>query len=194
MRRGPILLLVGSDVWLASAVGLIGVALGGLVSLAVSRQQIREAREQRADEASRERYRLSVDRRFRAYSEFITNHRSVQNALQFYYSQADDRPALSDINTLLRSARDSAAMVFLVVEKERTYEACRGVLRALGETQSVVTDNNGEPDTDSWRKVNTTLGRAMREFQNASRAELEVNGPEWPWVERQPPTSPKTVE
>jgi hypothetical protein len=34
--------LMGSAIWLASATGLVGVALGGLVSLAVSRQQIQK--------------------------------------------------------------------------------------------------------------------------------------------------------
>ena len=175
---------MGSTVWLASATGLIGVALGGLVSLAVSRQQIREAREQRADEASRERYRRSIDRRFKAFSEFIIHHRSVQNALQFYYSQAGARPGLDDINVLLRSARDSAPMVFLVAETERTYEACRGVLRALEQAHNIVHENTRDPGTDLGRKINIALGKAMREFQNAARAELEVNGPEWQWVPR----------
>lgn len=35
------------------------------------------------------------------------------------------------------------------------------------------------------QEINLALGRAMREFQNAARAELEVSGPEWPWVESQ---------
>src|SRR4029077_8010428 len=103
-RQGSTLLLMGSAVWLPSATGLIGVALGGLVSLAVSRQQIREARALRADEAVQERYRRSVDRRFKAFSEFIIQHRAARGALLFYYSQLDGKPSLSDINKALRSA------------------------------------------------------------------------------------------
>jgi hypothetical protein len=64
-------LLMGSAIWLASATGLVGVALGGLVSLAVSRQQIQEARALRADEASQEWYLRNADRRFNAFSEFM---------------------------------------------------------------------------------------------------------------------------
>jgi hypothetical protein len=176
---------MGSAVWLASATGLIGVALGGLVSLAVSRQQIREARALRADEAVQERYRRSVDRRFKAFSEFIIQHRAARGALLFYYSQLDGKPSLSDINKALRSARDSAAMVFLVLETERTYKACRDVLRALDDAQSVVYENARRPSADPGDEINSALGRAMREFQNAARAELDVNGPEWPWAERE---------
>jgi len=182
-RQGSTLLRMGSAVWLASAAGLVGVALGGLVSLAVNRQQIREARALRADEASQERYRRSVDRRFEAFSEFIIQHRAARGALQFYYSQLDGKPSVSDINKALRSARDSAAMVFLVLETERTYKACRGVLRALGQVQSFVYENAGRPSAKLDHEINNALGRTMREFQNAARAELDVNGPEWPWVE-----------
>lgn len=126
-RQGSTLLRMGSAVWLASAAGLVGIALGGLVSLAVNRQQIREARALRADEASQERYRRSVDRRFKAFSEFIIQHRAARGALQFYYSQLDGKPSPSDINKALRSARDSAAMVFLVQKRKepiRLAEAC----------------------------------------------------------------------
>jgi hypothetical protein len=172
-------------VWLASVTGLVGVALGGLVSLAVSRQQIREARSVRADEASQERHRQSVDRRFRAFSEFITRHRAARGMLQFYYSQLEGKPSLGDISKVLRSARDSAAMTFLVLETERTYEACRGVLRALEQAQNIVYESAGDPRANPGQEINLALGRAMREFQNAARAELEVSGPEWPWVESQ---------
>ena len=185
-RQGSTLLLMGSAVWLASVAALIGVALGGLVSLAVSRQQIREARAIRADEASQERYRRSVDRRFKAFSEFIIQHRTARGALQFYYSQQDGKPSLSDMNKTLRSARDSAAMVFLVLETERTYKACRGVLRVLGNAQSIVYENAGRPNANRGDEVYIELGRAMREFQNATKAELEVPGPEWPWDEGEP--------
>jgi hypothetical protein len=176
---------MGSAIWLASATGLIGVALGGLVSLAVSRQQIREARALRADEASQERYRRSVDRRFNAFSEFIIQQRAARGALLFYYSQLDGKPSLTEVNKALRSARDSAAMTFLVLETERTYKACRGVLHALERAQNAVYENTERPSTNPGSETSNELGRAMREFQNAVRAELEVNGPEWPWLQNE---------
>jgi hypothetical protein len=100
---------MGSAIWLASVTGLVGVALGGLVSLAVSRQQIQEARALRADEASQERYRRNADRRFNAFSEFIIQHRAARGALLFYYSQLDGKPSRTEVNKALRFARDSAA-------------------------------------------------------------------------------------
>ena len=196
-RQGSTLLLMGSAVWLASVTGLVGVALGGLVSLAVSRQQIREARALRAYEASQERYRHSVDRRFKAFSEFIIQQRAARGALLFYYSELDGKPSLTDINKAIRSARDSAAMTFLVLETERTYKACRSVLSALEYAQSVVNENIGRPSANPGDEISVELGRAMREFQNAARAELEVNGPEWPWVERNlrnPPGRPSDAQ
>jgi hypothetical protein len=161
--------------------GLIGVALGGLVSLAVSRQQIREARKQRADEALEQRYQRSIDRRFNAYSEFINRHRSVQNAVDAYYSRAQDKPSASEITSLWRSARDGAAMVFLVAETERTNKACIGVLRILDETHRIVCENDWSSVDSPRSTLNSEMGRTMREFENATRVELEVNGPEWTW-------------
>jgi hypothetical protein len=76
-------------------------------------------------------------------------------------------------------------MVFLVLETERTYKACRDVLRALDAAQSAVYENARRPSADPGDEINSALGRAMREFQNAARAELDVNGPEWPWAERE---------
>ena len=84
-------------------------------------------------------------RRFKAFSEFIIHHRAARGALQFYYSQPEGRRSLSDISNVLRSARDSAAMTFLVLETERTYKACRGVLRALEQAQNVVYETAGKP-------------------------------------------------
>src|SRR6476646_647282 len=174
-----------TSAWLTSVIGLAGVMLGGLVSFAVSHQQIREARSQQADDARRERYQRSEDRRFQAFADFISSHRAVQNALHFYYSQAPIKPSANDIVALLQSGYNSSATVFLVVETERTREACVEVLRVIQHTQDIVSDHNAIPGKgNSWPELNVTMGRAMREFQNAARAELDVNGPESPWIER----------
>jgi hypothetical protein len=179
-------LLMGTSAWFTAVIGLAGVMLGGLASFAVSHQQIREARTQRVDDARLEREQQSKDRRFKAYADFINGHRAVQNSLHFYYSQAPIKPAASDIFTLLQSGYNSSAMVFLVVETERTREACIGVLRVLQHTQHIVSEHNASPAEDNpWPELNATMGRAMREFQNAARAELDVDGPESPWIERE---------
>jgi hypothetical protein len=76
-------------------------------------------------------------------------------------------------------------MVFLVAETERTREACVGVLRVLQHAQEIVSEHNAVPAKDNpGSELNVTMGRAMREFQNAARAELNVKGPESPWIER----------
>jgi hypothetical protein len=179
---------VGTSAWLAPVAGLVGVMLGGLVSFAVSYQQIREARSQRADEADQERQRRSEDRRFKAYADFIVSHRAVQNALQLHYSQAAGKPDLKDIDELLQAGYNSSAMVFLVAETERTSDACVGVLRILQHTQDLIHhDASKLADSSTRAELNVTLGRTMREFENAARAELGVSGPEWTWIERRPP-------
>lgn len=176
---------MGTSAWLTSVIGLAGVMLGGLVSFAVSHQQMGEVRNQRADDARRERDQRSEDRRFSAFADFINSHRAVQNALHFYYSQAPSKPGASDIAALLQSGYNSSAMVFLVVETKRTREACVGVLRVLQHTQEIVSDHNASPAKDNpWPELNVAMGRAMREFQNAARAELDVDGPDSPWIER----------
>lgn len=174
---------MGTSAWLASVIGLAGVMLGGLISFTVSHQQLREARSQRADEVSRERHRRSEDRRFKAYTDFIISHRSVQNALYFYYSRADGKPSLGDIDALLQAGHNSSAMVFLVAETERTRKACIEVLRVLEHARDIISDEGNFSSGHPWSELNVTMGRSMREFQNAARTELDVNGPEWPWIE-----------
>lgn len=164
---------------------MIGVMFGGLISFAVSYQQIREARSQRADKADEERQRQSEDRRFKAYADFIVSHRAVQHTLRFYYSQTASKPNINDIDALLEAGYNSSAMVFLVAETERTKNACVGVLRVLEQAQDIIHGSAGNPaNGDPWPELDVTLGRSMREFENAVRAELNVNGPEWTWVER----------
>jgi hypothetical protein len=75
-------------------------------------------------------------------------------------------------------------MVFLVAEAQRTYDACRGVLGALRQVESMVRENEQPSNERLWQELKVEMGRTMREFQNAARGELEVNGPEWLWVER----------
>jgi hypothetical protein len=176
---------VDTSVWLAPLAGLAGVVIGCLVSYAVSSQQIREARSQRADEADRERRNQSEERRFKAYADFIIGHRAVQNALHFYYSRAVGKPSIADVETLLQASYNSSAMVFLVAEEERTGNACTKVLHVLRRAQDLLhKDKSDPPDGDPWPDLNVALGRAMREFENAARAELNVNGSEWAWTER----------
>jgi hypothetical protein len=95
------------------------------------------------------------------------------------------KPGLDDIDALLQAGYNSSAVVFLLAETERTKNACVGVLRVLEQAQDIIHGNaDSTADGSPWPELNVTLGRAMREFENAARAELNVQGPEWTWIER----------
>ena len=166
--------------WVGALTTLAGGMLGGAISLALSRQQAKEARLQRQEDDARERLRRSTDRRFQAYADFLTRARSFRNAVEAYYLHPRYKPALTEIDALLQSANDASALVFLVVESDDTYQGCRNVLRALGRGRAVI--HGIEPATgDPWLELGPLLGRATREFQNSARTELGVSGPAEPW-------------
>jgi hypothetical protein len=98
-----------------------------------------------------------------------------------YYVHPRHKPALADLDSLLQSAADASALVFLVVESDATYEGCRGALRALLMARDVVHGVDQAASEDPWADLNVLLGSATREFQNAARIELEVSGPTAPW-------------
>jgi hypothetical protein len=160
---------------------LAGTALGGTTSFAVNRQQARYTRLQREEEHLREQRGQSVDRRFQAYSEFLIRARSFRNAAEAYYVHPHHKPPLAEMDSLLHSANDASALVFLVVESDGAYEGCRSVLRALWRARTLIHDLDPSADEDPWGELNMLLGRTTREFQNAARSELGVSGPAEPW-------------
>jgi hypothetical protein len=168
-------------VWVGAATTLAGAVLGGAISFLLSWQQTKEARRQRQEDDVREHRRRSVDRRFQAYADFLTRARSFRNAVQVYYLQPGHRPSLAEIDSLLQSANDASALVFLVVESDATYEGCRNVLRALQKARAIVHGPGPSGSEDPWTELNALLGHATREFQNSARIELEVSGPTTPW-------------
>jgi hypothetical protein len=172
---------VSSDVWIGAVTTLAGAVLGGAISFLLSRQQMREARRQRQEEDARERRRRSADRRFEAYADFLTRARSFRNAAESFYLRPRRDAPLKEIDSLLQAANDASALVFLVVEDNATYKACRHVLRALSRARVVIHDIEPPGPADPWDELNGVLGRATREFQNAARNELGVAGPAEPW-------------
>src|SRR5690242_15252341 len=76
---------VNGDVWVGAIATLVGGALGGAISFALSRQQLNDARLQRKEAEASEQRRRSEDRRFQAYSAFLTQARSYRHAVQAYY-------------------------------------------------------------------------------------------------------------
>jgi len=173
---------VGNDVWVGAITTLVGAALGGAISFVLSRQQLKDARLQRKEDATREQHRRSEDRRFQAYSDFLTRARSYRHAVQAYYLHPDNRPSLDEIDALLHTANDASALVFLLVESKDAYEGCIAVMQALWRTQSIIHHLEPSSADDPWTEINNELGRSTREFQNSARSELEVSGPTEPWL------------
>jgi hypothetical protein len=174
---------VSADVWIGALTTLSGGLLGGAISVVLGRQQARENRLQRQEEDARERLRRSADRRFQAYADFLTAARSFRNAVEAYYLHPRHKPSLTALDTLLQTANDASALVFLVVESDGTYQGCREVLRSLWRARAVIHGIESAAG-DPWPELNMLLGRATREFQNAARAELGVSGPSEPWDSR----------
>ena len=172
---------MSSQVWVGAVATVVGVALGGGISFLLSRQQMREARTQRLEEATREQYRRSVDRRFQAYADFLTLVRSCRNLVRDYLRLSDHRPNIGDIDAMVRSANDASAMVFLVVESEKTHVACGAVLSALGKATEAVHGVGSSSIENPWPRLNEMIGRTTREFQIAAREELGVSGVEQQW-------------
>lgn len=172
---------MSSDVWVGAATTLAGAALGGAISYLLSWQQVKEARRQRREDDARELRRRSMDRRFAAYADFLTRARSFRNTVEAHYLQPGHGPSLAEVDSLLQSANDASALVFLVVESEQTYQGCRNMLRALGQAREIIHGADPGAAGDPWAGLNALLGRAAREFQNSARIELGVSGPIGVW-------------
>lgn len=167
---------MGTQLWIGAAVTLIGVALGGVISLALNRQQMRDAQAQRAEEAARQEHRTSVDRRLQAYADFLTRARSYRNVVRDFCLPTDHKPALAEVDNSMRSANDSSALAFLLVEDKGTYDASRALLVALGLAKEAVHQMDAASADDPWPGMRDTMGRALRNFQIAARKELGVGG------------------
>jgi len=175
---------VNTDVWVGAFTTLAGAALGGTITFALSRQQMKEARLQRAEEAALERYRRSVDRRFQAYSDFLTRARSFRNAAASYYRRSDQKLTITEMDVLLRSANDASALVFLVVESDETYDACQALVSSLGRALAVASSTGSSSSDDPWSQIRADVGPALRNFQIAARKELGVVGAVIrPWID-----------
>jgi hypothetical protein len=172
---------VATDLWLGAATTLIGAALGGSISFIMNRQQLKSAWMQREADAAREQRIRSEDRRFAAYSEFITRARSCRNALEAYYQHPDNKPSIKELDALLQAAKDASSLVFLVVGSEEAYGACLEVMRSLEATQDVLHSRRSSSADSPWIELNPMLGKSTRTFQNAVRTELGVTGPAKPW-------------
>jgi hypothetical protein len=166
---------VSGDLWIGAAATLGGAALGGAISFVVSRQQLRDAREQRAEDAAREDRRRNADRRFAAYAEFNARVRQFRNALRPYGYQPVPRLSMDEISALARAAHDASSAVFLIAGNPRTVEACRKLVAAMSRAQGVIDDTGSAPSDKPWPELNETIASAVRSFEEAARDELEIS-------------------
>src|SRR5690348_13263424 len=134
--------------WFGAVTTLAGAALGGAISLALNRQQMKDARAQRTEEDLRERYRRSVNRRFDAYAEFITQALAYRNAIRVFVDGRSLRPSANDLNVLATAADAASSRVFMVLENQTTFESCRAILAAIRKIQSMVNDGDSGPSDD----------------------------------------------
>lgn len=174
--------VVGSDLWVGAITTLSGAVLGGTISFVLSRQQMSDARAQREEEALREKGRRSIDRRFTAYADFLTRARSYRNAIRILLRTPAVDPVVDQIDDIAASADAASTRVFLVVENEATYKACRSVTQAMAVTQELLHIEGANAGHDRWHQVNDNMAASLREFQAAAREELGISGVERSWI------------
>lgn len=165
--------------WIGAATTLSGGVLGGAISFMLNRQQMNDARSQRAEQAQLDRHQRSIERRFGAYADFDTHVRAFRNALRPYGYQPIPRLIMDDISALARAAHGVSSLVFLTVEDPETDAAARHVVRTMSEIQGILDDNATAPDAKPWPELNERMAAAVRRFEEAARNELEVTGRVW---------------
>jgi hypothetical protein len=171
-------LSVNADIWLGAVTTLAGAGLGGAISFLLSRQQIRDSRSQRAEAILEDRKRRSLERRFSAYADFITHARRYRSAIRPYRADSAPRLPVPEIDTLAASADAAGSLVLLVTESPATARACRNLLGIMGTTIGVIHEFESDLDDAPWPEMNEDVRRALRAFQAAARAELEVGSAE----------------
>jgi hypothetical protein len=170
---------VSSGVWVGAVATLAGAVLGGAISFLLSRQQIIEARAQREEEASRDKERRSVERRFDAYSDFLKRARSYRNVVR---ESVISEATFHDVDALAHAADSAGSLIPLVAESPMTIEACHRTLRAIRMSQSVV--HNPDRDSRMARRSEAVdeLVLSLRQFQAEAREELSVGGVDRSWI------------
>jgi hypothetical protein len=158
---------------------LAGAVLGGAISFLLSRQQIIEARAQRAEEASLDRNRRSLERRFDAYADFLTRARSYRNAVRPATITA---AAVKDIDALAQAADAAGSLITLVAESTTTIEASHSLMHAISVAQDVIHDPSRDSREAHTPEAIDTLVLSLRQFQAAAREELDVGGVDRSWI------------
>jgi hypothetical protein len=158
---------------------LAGAVLGGAISFLLSRQQILEARAQRAEEASLDKNRRSAERRLDAYADFLMRARSYRNAIR---PATTTEAAVKDIDALAQTADAAGALITLVAESTTTIEASHKLMRAISVAQDVIHDPNWGSREARRPEAIDMLVLSLRQFQAAAREELDVGGVDRSWI------------
>jgi hypothetical protein len=170
---------VSDGLWVGAVTTLAGATLGGAISFLLSRQQIIEARAQRKEEATREKNRRSLERRFDAYADFLKRARSYRNAIRPYAMTGTDT---HEIDALAQAADAAGAFISLVAENEMTLSASHKVLAAIANSQELLHNPDSHSRNARWPEANDEMVLSLRQFQAAAREKLEVNGVDRSWV------------
>jgi hypothetical protein len=165
---------VSSELWVGAITTLSGATLGGAISLVISRQQLKAAHAQRAEDAEQDEHRRSIERRFSAYADFLDKARSFRNALRSYGSRPVPLLAPKDISALARSAHAASPLAFLVVESRRTRVALGELVTAMSDIQRILDDDRSDAVHKPWIILNEQIKLALDKFEDAARQELEV--------------------
>ena len=170
---------VSSGLWVGAVTTLAGAVLGGAISFLLSRQQILEARAQRAEEASLDKNRRSTERRIDAYADFLKSARSYRNAIR---PATITKAAFVDVDALAQAADAAGSLITLVAESAATIEASHKLMRAINVAQGVIHDPNRDSREARRPEAIDALVLSLRQFQAAAREELDVGGVDRSWI------------
>lgn len=173
-------IVVNADIWVGAVTTLAGAILGGAISYLLSRQQVKEARIQRAEQVQQDHDRRSQERRFGAYSDFLTQARRYRSAIRPYRQHSAPGLTVQEIDAHAAAADAAGSLVFLVSQNLATREACRKVLRSLGDTLAVIHELDTDLSAAPWEELNNDMSGSLRAFQAAARAELGVSESDQP--------------
>jgi hypothetical protein len=165
---------MSADIWLGAVTTLAGAGLGGVISLALNRQQMRDAREQRTEDDERLKNRRSEDRRFDAYTNFSTCLRSYRDSIRVLEDPSAGQVSVDEIDAFARSVNTASALAFFIVESQATYQACRAIIGAVLKVQTAL--HSMDRSQALWTELNAEIAALVREFQVAARDELGVGG------------------
>lgn len=180
------------DLVVGSATTLAGALLGGTISFVLNRQQLNDAKVQRAEEAVRAKAHRSEDRRFSAYSDLLTHGRAYRNAIRPELAKLRRGSDGDRIGALAGAADAATSLVFLLLESGSVFDACRAIMVAIQASQVLLRETSEHIDESRWRQVNDEMSAALRIFEAAARDELEVGGAEKSWIleRRRPQRAP----